>query len=56
MLNVPDIVRILRNGAVGGKDAGAGDVDERHLVPRLVVLIGLGDLLLSCLLYTSRCV
>ena len=33
-------VRIVPDGAVGGEDAGSGDVHESHPVPPLGVLIG----------------
>ena len=38
--HVPDVPGVIPDGAVGGKDAGAGDVHEGHLVPPLGVLIG----------------
>ena len=38
---VPDISGIVLNGAVGGEDAGAGDVDEGHPIPAGAVGVGL---------------
>lgn len=40
---VPNTVGILSNGAIGGKNTGAGDVQDRHAVPALLVLICLSD-------------
>ena len=37
---MPDRIRVLRDGAVGGEDAAAGDVDEGHAVPFLASCVG----------------
>ena len=39
--DVPDIFCVFLDGAVGGEDAGAGDVGQGHLVPALAVAIDL---------------
>ena len=39
--DVPDVVRILRHGPVGGEDAAAGDVVQAHAVPLFLVRVGL---------------
>ncbi len=38
--HVPDVPGVVPDGAVGGEDAGPGDVHESHPVPPLGVLIG----------------
>ena len=37
---LPDRIRVLRDGAVGGEDAAAGNIDKAHAVPMTLVGIG----------------
>ena len=45
--DVPDVVRVLRDRAVGGEDTAARDVEKRHTVPRRAVGVGLRHALLG---------
>ena len=38
---MPDVPGVVPDGAVGGEDAGPGDVDERFLIPGSPVLVDL---------------
>ena len=38
--HVPDVPGVVPDGAVGGEDAGSGDVHQGHLVPPLGVAVG----------------
>ena len=45
--DMPNVLGVVPDGAVGGKDAGPGDVDEGHPVPGLLVQIGLAGPLMG---------
>ena len=43
--NVPDVPGIVADRTVRGKDAGTGDVDQRHLAPALAVSVSFSSII-----------